>query len=61
MGLEMADAKTESTNGFKAQRKSEDQREMRPIALEDFLFISPYNLEARYIWERLPRGLKWPQ
>jgi uncharacterized protein len=30
----------------------------RPLNLEDFLFISPYNLQARYIRERLPKGAK---
>ena len=30
----------------------------RPLALGDFLFISPYNLQARYIRERLPKGAK---
>jgi len=30
----------------------------RPLTLEDFLFISPYNLQARYIRERLPKGAK---
>lgn len=30
----------------------------RPLNLEDFLFISPYNLQARYIKERLPKGAK---
>ena len=30
----------------------------RPLSLEDFLFISPYNLQARYIRERLPNGAK---
>ena len=30
----------------------------RPLGLEDFLFISPYNLQARYIRERLPKGAK---
>ena len=31
---------------------------IRPLTLEDFLFISPYNLQARYIRERLPKGAK---
>lgn len=30
----------------------------RPLTLQDFLFISPYNLQARYIRERLPKGAK---
>jgi len=30
----------------------------RPLTLDDFLFISPYNLQARYIRERLPAGAK---
>jgi predicted RecB family nuclease len=30
----------------------------RKLTLEDFLFISPYNLQARYIRERLPKGAK---
>jgi uncharacterized protein len=30
----------------------------RALALGDFLFISPYNLQARYIRERLPKGAK---
>jgi uncharacterized protein len=30
----------------------------RPLNLEDFLFISPYNIQARYIRERLPKGAK---
>ena len=30
----------------------------RKLALEDFLFVSPYNLQARYIRERLPAGAK---
>jgi uncharacterized protein len=30
----------------------------RPLAMGDFLFISPYNLQARYIRERLPKGAK---
>jgi uncharacterized protein len=30
----------------------------RPLTLEDFLFISPYNLQARYIREILPKGAK---
>jgi uncharacterized protein len=31
---------------------------IRPLTLQDFLFISPYNLQARYIRERLPKGAK---
>jgi predicted RecB family nuclease len=30
----------------------------RALGLEDFLFISPYNLQARYIRERLPNGAR---